>query len=173
MVAVSASKYATREQAEAFLYHEVRLLDEGDLEKWAELFTDDGIYWMPLGAGKDHATEPAILCDNAQNRAMRVRQLMHYTHLAQDPPSRLIHFISNVEVEDTSVAEEVLVRCNTLIHELRPGDFQALQIGLGNQRAIAARCEYRLRRPGDWRIAEKKILLINRDLPVSNLTCVL
>jgi len=163
----------TRDDAESFVYRETRLLDERKLEEWARLFTEDGIYWLPLGAGENHRTEQAILCDNAQQRAMRIHQLLNYTHFAQDPPSRMIHFVSNVEVEEQPGSDEILVRCNALIQELRPGDFQEMQIGLGSQRALAARCEYRIRVNGDWRIAEKKVLLLDRDQPVSNLTCIL
>lgn len=172
MTVALKSRPVTREAAESFLYYETRLLDERKLEEWARLFTEDGIYWLPLGAGHDYRTEQAILCDNAQQRSMRVHQLLNYTHFAQDPPSRLIHFVSNVEVEEAGT-DQILVRCNTLIQELRPGDFQELQIGLGNQRALAARCEYRIRIDGEWKIAEKKVLLLDRDQPVSNLTCIL
>ena len=163
----------TRDDVESFLYREMRLIDERRLEEWSRLFTEDGIYWLPLGPGKDYRSEAAILCDDARQRAMRIHQLLNYTHLAQDPPSRLLHFASNVEVERGDGKDDIRVRCNVLIHELRPGDFQELQIGLGNQRALAARCEYRLRVNGDWRIAEKKVLLLDRDHPVSNLTCIL
>jgi 3-phenylpropionate/cinnamic acid dioxygenase small subunit len=163
----------TRDEVESFLYREMRLIDERRLEEWSRLFTDDGIYWLPLGAGKDHSSEAAILCDDSRQRAMRIHQLLNYTHLAQDPPSRLIHFASNIELERGAGADEIHVRCNVLIHELRPGDFQELQIGLGSQRALATRCEYKLRINGDWRIVEKKVLLLDRDHPVSNLTCIL
>lgn len=173
MPAALTHRAFTRDEVEAFLYRETRLIDERRLEEWARLFTADGIYWLPLGAGQDHRTEQAILCDDAHQRAMRIHQLMQYTHLAQDPPSRLIHFITNIECEDGQAEHEILVRCNALIQELRPGDFQELQIGLGNQRTLAARCEYRLRIDGDWRIAEKKVLLLDRDHPVSNLTCII
>lgn len=163
----------TREDAESFLYREMRLIDDRRLEEWSQLFTEDGVYWLPLGTGKDHTTEAAILCDDAQQRAMRIHQLLHYTHFAQDPPSRLLHFASNVEVEHGPAEDDILLRCNVLIQELRPGDFQELQIGLGKQRALAARCEYTVRTKGEWRIAEKKVLLLDRDQPISNLTCIL
>lgn len=173
MATATRGRTTSCQDAEAFLYREARLLDEGRLEEWSRLFTEDGIYWLPLGSGSDYRTEDAILCDNPQQRAMRIHQLLNYTHLAQDPPSRLIHFVSNVEVEEGPGQDEILIRCNVLIQELRPGDFQELQVGLGRQRALAARCEYRIRAAGDWRIAEKKVLLIDRDQPVRNLTCIL
>jgi 3-phenylpropionate/cinnamic acid dioxygenase small subunit len=172
MTATLKSRPVTREAAEKFLYRETRLIDERRLEDWARLFAEDGIYWLPLGEGKDHRTEPAILCDGPKQRAMRIHQLLNYTHFAQDPPSRLIHFVSNIEIDDQAGIDEILLRCNALIQELRPGDFQELQIGLGSQRTLATRCEYRIRVTDDWRILEKKVLLLDRDQPVSNLTCI-
>lgn len=172
-MARKAPNGATRAAVEGFLYREARLLDEGRLEEWGELFTDDGVYWVPAGEGRDYRSEPAIICDLPQQRAMRIHQIVQYNRLSQDPPSRLIHFLSNIEVEDGAGRDEVIVRCNALIHEVRPGDFQALQVGIGTPRAFAARCEYRLRPGADWRIAEKKILLLNRDQPLHNLTCII
>ncbi len=168
-----AGNGVTRAAAEDFLYREARLLDDRKLDEWAELFTEDGIYWLPIGEGKDYHTEPAIIRDDSRQRAIRIHQILRHHRLAQDPPSRLVHFLSNIEVEEGTEPGDILVRCNALIHELRPGDFQALQVGLGTQRAHAARCEYRLRGGEDWRIAEKKVLLLNRDHPICNLTCIL
>jgi 3-phenylpropionate/cinnamic acid dioxygenase small subunit len=163
----------TRAEVEAFVYREMRLLDERRLEEWGALFTEDGIYWLPIGPGKDPGTEPVILCDDAVQRTVRIHQLIKYTHYSQDPPSRLLHFASNLEFERGAAEDEVRIGCNVLIHELRPGDFQELQIGLGQARTLAARCEYRVRINGAWRIAEKKVLLLDRDSPVSNLTCII
>jgi len=162
----------TREEAEAFLFRETRLLDERRLDDWGALFADDGIYWLPIEAGDDPEREAAILCDDSRQRSMRIHQLLRHKHYAQVPPSRLVHFVTNVEVED-GAGDEARIRCSVLVCELRPGDFQGLQIGLGTQRVFACRCEYKLRREEDWRIAEKKVMLLDRDLPLSNLTFIL
>ena len=37
----------TTPQAEAFLYREALLLDEGDYDAWLDLFTRDAVFWMP------------------------------------------------------------------------------------------------------------------------------
>ncbi len=167
-----APSRVTRAAVEDFVYREMRLIDERRLEEWANLFAEDGIYWLPIGAGNDPHTEPTILCDDAEQRKLRIHQLLKYTHLAQDPPSRHLHFATNFE-HARAGAEEIRIGCNALIHEFRPGDFQELQVGLGQARTLAARCEYRVRVNGAWRIAEKKVLLLDRDSPVSNLTCIL
>ena len=43
----------TRQEAEDFLYAEGRLLDEGRLEEWLKLFTEDGFYWIPIVNGSN------------------------------------------------------------------------------------------------------------------------
>jgi 3-phenylpropionate/cinnamic acid dioxygenase small subunit len=161
----------TRQEAEAFLYKEARLLDERRLEEWLDLFTEDGLYWFPMDEGSDPERDPSILCDDRITRAERVYQLLHQPHHCQMPASRTVHFVSNVEVDGNGNGAESIVWCSVAVFELRPGDER--QFGLGQQRSFAARCEYRLRRETEWKIVLKKVMLINRDLPLENLTFVL
>ncbi len=169
----------TKDAAEAFIYREVRLLDEWRLDDWQRLFTADGIYWLPMTEAGMPRLDPSILCDDAEQRAMRVHQMTRHDHLAQTPHSRTTHFVSNVELAESDTASnsgaagDRLVLCNALIFELRPGDFQELRAGMGRQRALAARCRYRLRHSDGWKIAEKRVLLLDRDLPLYNLTFIL
>ena len=152
---------------------EARLLDEDRLEEWLALFTADGIYWLPIDEDDDPRRQASVIHDDQLQREKRVHQLRQGARYSQLPSSRTIHYLSNVEVEKGE-NDEAHLRCNALIMELRPGDHQALQKGLGHQRVLAARCFYRLRlQDGEWRIALKKLLLIDRDMPLYNLTFVL
>ena len=167
------SRNMTREEAENFLYMEARLLDEDRLEEWLTLFTADGIYWLPIDEEDDPERQASVIYDDPLQREKRVHQLRQGARYSQLPASRTIHYLSNVEVEPGPDGG-VNLRCNVLILELRPGDHQAIQKGLGNQRALAGRCLYRLvSQEGSWRIALKKVLLIDRDMPLYNLTFVL
>ena len=169
-----ASRSMTRQEAEDFLYREAHLLDSGQLEAWLELFAADGIYWIPIDEQADPAREPSVIYDDTTQRAKRVYQLLQGSRYAQEPFSRTVHFISNVQVEDGAACREVTLRCNVIVYELRPGDHQELQVGLGRQRAVVSRCEYRLRHEHKrWVIALKKVVLIDRDLPLYNLTFIL
>jgi 3-phenylpropionate/cinnamic acid dioxygenase small subunit len=169
-----ASRGMTRQDAEAFLYREARFLDSGQLEAWLGLFAADGLYWIPINEQADPEREPSVMYDDATQRAKRVLQLLQGSHYAQVPPSRTVHFISNVEVEDGATCSEVTLHCNVIVYELRPGDHQALQVGLGRPRAIVGQCEYRLRYESErWAIVLKKVTLIDRDLPLHNLTFIL
>lgn len=156
-----------RADAEEFLYGEARLLDERRFDEWLKLFTDDGLYWVPINENSDPNKEPSILYDDALTREQRVHQLLHEPHYSQLPPSRTVRLISNVEVHPDNGSDSCVIYCNVAIFELRPGDFR--QSGLGQQRSIVGRCEYRLRHEGSWRISLKKVVLIDRDLPIVHL----
>ena len=171
---MTLTRRLTKQEAEEFLYREARLMDTGQLEEWLQLFTPDGIYWAPIDEDADPLREPSIIYDDSLQRSKRVYQLLQGSHYAQAPASRTLHFITNVEVDEPSHEGEALVRCNTIVFELRPGDHQELQAGLGRQRALAGHCQYRLRPEGDgWAIALKKVMLLDRDLPLYNLTFII
>lgn len=158
----------TRESAEELLYEEADLLDERRLEEWLSLFTEDGYYWIPMDEGADPESEPSILYDDAETRAQRVYQLLHQPHYSQLPPSSTAHMVSNVRVEPEGESKSWIVRCNLIVYEIRPGDWR--QGGLGEQRSLGGRCEYRLRHEGRWRIVLKKVVLLQRHSPLENLT---
>jgi 3-phenylpropionate/cinnamic acid dioxygenase small subunit len=158
----------TREEAEAFLVQEARLLDEGLFGDWLNLFSSDGIYWLPMVDTSDPEREPSLVYDTAKALEQRVYSLRHSAHYAQRPPSRTVRFISNVEISPGAEADAVSVRSNLLVLEFRPGDRQ--QVGLAQQRLVGARCEHRLRREDGWKILLKKVLLVDRDAPIPNLT---
>lgn len=159
----------TRDEAEALLFREARLLDERHFDDWLALFTEDCLYWVPA---TDVASplEPSLIYDDRARMEERVFRLVETPAYAQRPPSRTQHNVSNVEVaqSDDGVVE---VRCNLLLVELREGD--ASQSGLGNQRLLAARCHYTLAEGPDWRIQRKKVVLIDRDLAHHNLSFIL
>ena len=163
----------TTPEAEQFLYAEARLLDERRFEEWEALFTDDGVYWLPIDPDVDPARAVAIIYDDRTRLHERVYRLARTPVLDQNPSSKTIRFVSNVEVEngrpDRDSGADVTVHCRQLITEVRPGG--AGQQGLNTPRFFAARCEYRLRRVGDaWRIALKKVVLLTSDEPQYNLS---
>ena len=164
----------TSRQAEEFIYHESRLLDERKFDEWLNLFTKSGIYWILIDENADPASSPSITYDDSSLREQRVYQLMNLPHYAQIPPSRTVHILTNITVDNEAYESQPLIaRCNMLVFELRPGD--PLQFGLGEQRSFVGHCEYRLEQnePNQLFIAMKKIVLINRDLPISNLSFIL
>jgi 3-phenylpropionate/cinnamic acid dioxygenase small subunit len=161
-------------EVEALLYREARLLDEHRYRDWQRLFTEDARYWLPIagdGEEPDPAGSVSIVYDDLERIDERVYRTLHTPVLDQNPRSRTVRLVANVEVDPDPVEGDVRVRCTQLIGELRPGG--PSQFGLNDQRFLMARCEYRLR-PGQdgWRISLKKVVLLNADQPIYNLTFV-
>lgn len=159
----------TVDEAQRFLVAEARLLDERRFDEWEALFADDGVYWLPIDPTRDPSGAVSIIHDDRKRLHERVYRLTQTPVLDQNPPSRTIHFVSNVEVEPDPADGESAVRCHQIIAEMRPGGLG--QAGLNAPRLFAARCEYRLRRAdGAWRIALKKVAFLNSDEPHYNLS---
>ncbi len=152
MMAWSAEQQATLAEVTQFLYREARLQDEHQYDAWDALWTDDGVYWVPAnGDDGDPEQVMSIVYDNRSRIRLRIRQLNTGRRLSQTPQSRLRRLISNVELVADDGAQ-VQVACNVLIFETQTrGDI-----------LWAARTHYTLRRAeGDWRMAHKKVCLVN------------
>jgi p-cumate 2,3-dioxygenase subunit beta len=154
-----------RAEAELFIVRELALIDQRRFDEWLDLFTPDCLYWLPISEG-DPAVEPSLIYDDKQRLLERIYRIT-VAPPAQQPASRTMHNVSNVDFQETAT-DLVKVSCNLMVFELRPGD--SLQVGLGEQRVFAARAEYHLVPEPECRIKLKKVWLLNRDEPLYNLT---
>jgi benzoate/toluate 1,2-dioxygenase subunit beta len=147
---------------ENFLYHEACLMDENAYEEWLSLWADEDIcYWVPGSAGEtDPAQEVSIIYDNRKLLEARVKRLASGLAYAQDPKSRMRRVISNIEIEQA--ADAILTTwSNFMLGEFRRG----------RQDIFIGRASHRLRPHGDsFKIIFKKVLLINSDGYIDNLT---
>jgi benzoate/toluate 1,2-dioxygenase subunit beta len=147
---------------EQFLFLEARLADEGDYDGWEALWTDDGVYWIPAnGDDIDPTRQMSIVFDNRSRIALRVRQLKHDKRHSQNPRSRLRRIVGNVEVLDAGdTAGEVVVGANFVVYESRER----------GTTLWGGRAEYHLRKIDDqWRMARKKVMLVDNDRPLPTL----
>ena len=150
------------------ILREARLLDDWQLDEWLALFTDDGIYWIPIDASRDPATTASIIYDNSMRRTLRVEQAMREKRAAQTPRSRTVHVYGNLEV-DAGTDGTATARCSLLLVEIRAGDWR--QAGMGLKNLLAGHVHFRLRQvEGAWKFVEKRIELIDRNLPIESLS---
>ena len=157
-----------RAEAEEFLYQEARLLDDRRFEEWLALFERDCQYWIPCGREETAGPITHLVHDDRAQLEDRVWQLQQPRHSSQSPPSITTHLVSNVQVE-TGDDGFAAVHSSLLVYEMR-----MTQGGAGAPRAFVGRCEHRLRwDDGQWRIASKTVWLLDRDLPIYNLTFLL
>jgi 3-phenylpropionate/cinnamic acid dioxygenase small subunit len=150
---------------ERFVYREARMADEHDYDGWEALWTDDAIYWVPIGEPDvpDPARVLSIIFDNRRRIATRLQQLRTGRRLAQSPPSRLRRVISNVEIVNQQ-GPDLSVEGNFVLVESRPRE----------QVTWAGRVSYGLRIvDGELKMAYKRADLVNRDHPLPTLAFLL
>jgi 3-phenylpropionate/cinnamic acid dioxygenase small subunit len=158
----------SRDEAESFLITEAEMLDELRLDEWNALFTPDGVYWIPIDENMSPDETVSIVFDNALRREERVFHLLHTRFPAQSPRSRTLHTISSIRVHPED-QQRVRILSHQVIYEVRTGDYR--QIGLGDTQMIVARVEHMIDlSSGSPKIAKKTISLLNRDMPLGNLT---
>ncbi len=151
-------------RVENFLYREARLMDDHAYDEWLALWADDGLYWVPCNVDDpDPELQVSAIYDNRHRLEDRIARLRDGPLYAQDPKSRMRRVISNIEIEEGADGE-IVTHSNFVLAELRHGQ----------QDIFAGRAIHKLRRDGDsFKIASKKVLLVNNDEPIDNLTFLL
>ena len=174
--ASAIARLLLRQEIEDFLYHEAELLDERRYEEWLGLFTEDTHYFMPMRRNvprdeldREFTREGADVNwfdEGKDTLGRRVKQILTGVHWAEEPPSRICHMVSNVQILDATPAgpapTEVAVKSRFLIYRKRVETETDFLVG---------KREDVLRRVGGaWRIARRKIVLDQSVLLAKNLT---
>ncbi len=161
---------ATFFEIERHVYREARILDEEDLRGWYDMLADDLVYWMPirenhlrkhrkpeLDAGRCALFDETKEMINA--RMIRNESGMCWT---EDPPTRHVYSVSNVEAFETDTAGEFEVHSVFILYRCRfEHDDSTL---MGRRRDILRR-----REDGSFEIAGRLILLQQSTLQAKNL----
>lgn len=150
-----------RQRVENFLYREARLMDQHAYDEWFALWTDDALYWVPCNEDDiDPERHVSIVYENKRSLEDRIARLKSGAAYAQDPKSRLSRVVSNVEIEEGDLGE-------VIVHST----FNVTALRRGRMDTFAGRAIHKLRPEGDsFKIASKKVLLINNDVVIHNLT---
>ena len=154
-----------------FLYREAELLDERKYEEWLDLFTDDAHYFMPMRRNVPHdesereftraGADVNWFDEGKDTLTRRVAQIRTGIHWAEEPPSRICHMVSNVQVLHVSDTE-VGVKSRFLIYRNRVETETDVLVG---------KREDLLRRVnGGFKIARRRIVLDQSVLLAKNLT---
>ena len=143
----------TYHRLQQFLYHEARLLDERKWQEWLDLWTEDGMYWMPQSHDQtspyDHIS---LLWENKLLRELRVRTLENPRNWAQQPVTRSSRIVSNIMIDGTDEEGNLVVR----------SAFQMTDWRKGQQRHMAGTIIHKLVSVGDsWQIRMKQVNLVN------------
>ena len=108
---------------EQFLYRQAELLDTKQWEDWIDLFTDDGIYWMPPDASyKTWDGQPAIFAEDKNLMNVRRGRVLHPDAWSQRPLWGTNHVVSNVCIRKMDKKGNVEVTSRFHMMELRRDD---------------------------------------------------
>lgn len=165
-----------KEEIEAFLYREAELLDERRYEAWLDLFTDDAHYFMPMRRNVPHdepereftraGADVNWFDEGKDTLTRRVKQILTGIHWAEEPPSRICHLISNIQILAASptgpAPAEVTVKSRFLVYRNR--------VETETDFLVGKREDLLRRANGGWKIARRKIVLDQNVLLAKNLT---
>ena len=112
-------------EAEQLLYRQAALLDEKKWQDWIDLFTPDGVYWMP--PDPSHTTwdgMPAIFAEDRNLMTVRMKRVLHPDAWSQKPLWGTNHVVSNVIVDKAAKNGDLVVRSRFHMMELRRDDLR-------------------------------------------------
>ncbi|MFM0184063.1 3-phenylpropionate/cinnamic acid dioxygenase subunit beta [Paraburkholderia nemoris] len=152
-----------------FLFFEARLLDNERWAEWLALMTPDIHYWMPAIENRRRADRlgayapgrGAYFDDCHLDLERRVARFLQPSAWAEDPPTRHVHVISNVEAFRAEDDGEYVVHSVFVNYRSR---------GEADNDLLLGRREDILREvDGDLRIARRKVVITQSLLMSKNI----
>jgi len=151
-----------------FLIEEAQLLDDGLLNAWLGLISEDMLYEMPV---RDHVRrsagsgfDPAMkwVDDDYAAIAFKVKRYMATeTAWAEDPPSFTRRIVSNLLLRTTSIEGELSARTSIFAYRKRGAEKAGL---------ISAERKDVLRRDGSgWKLCRRVVMLDQSVVDMANI----
>lgn len=148
-------------EVERFLLHEADLMDGHHYQVWLDLWDEDALYWVPSNQEEvDPDREVSIIYDRRPQLEDRIFRMNGKHMHSQSPKSRLLRLVSNIAITESD-GDSVVVTSRFVLGEVR-GNLSDSLFGRSTHRLV--------RRPGGWKIAIKKVFLLNNDAPMRNVT---
>lgn len=139
-------------QVEELLYHQAALLDNKAWASWTELFSEDGVYWMPsTPAQTDWQLQPSIFAEDRLLMEVRMGRLQHPNAWSQAAHWTTNHLVGNIVIESaTPDTLEVYSR------------FQMMELRRDHVRHFGGSYRHSLvRRGSDWKIKLQRVDMSN------------
>jgi 3-phenylpropionate/cinnamic acid dioxygenase small subunit len=158
---------ALRVGVEQFLYREARLLDTRRFDEWLDLWTPDGMYWVPhepdQTSARDHIS---LFWEDATLRQVRVRRITNPRNWSQQPLTRTARIVGNVMIEGADEAGRLIVHSTFGLTEWRNGQRQLA--GLTTHKLESQTSHTSSVNP-NWKIYLKRVDLVNSTDAFANL----
>jgi ethylbenzene dioxygenase beta subunit len=144
-----------------FLYLEARLLDERRLPDWLNLWTEDGMYWIPQAHGQQSPYDHISLAwEDKMLREVRMRRLGNARNWSQQPVTRTTRLVGNISAAGLDGGGNLVVHAAFQMTEWRNTE----------PRQLAGHITYKLATAGDsWKLHMKRVDLVNCDAVHDNL----
>ena len=95
----------TDQQLIDFVVREARLIDQQRFEEWLNLFTEDGVYWMPLEWGQtDPRLTASLMYEDKLLLKIRIERLKGNRTFSQKPKSRCHHVLQTPQIDRRDAA---------------------------------------------------------------------
>jgi 3-phenylpropionate/cinnamic acid dioxygenase small subunit len=155
-VTESAQTASLQHRVEQFLFHQSELLDEKQWAAYIDLFTDEGVYWMPVTPEQtEWLDSPSIFAEDRRMMEIRMGRVTHPNAWSQAPQWGTSHVLGNVVIESVSDTE-VSVRSR----------FQMVELRRDALRHFAGTYRHTLKREGeDFKIRLQRVDLLNGQAP--------
>jgi len=150
--AVPQADPALMHQVQTLLFRQAAMLDAKNWADWMDLFSDDGVYWMPATPEQsDWASQPSIFAEDRLLMEVRAGRLQHPNAWSQAANWSTNHIVGNVMIEQAQAdALEVYSR------------FHMLELRRDNVRHFAGSYRHSLVRLGaDWKIKLQRVDMSN------------
>ena len=161
----------TRE-VEEFYYREALLYDERHYYEWLDLFTDDVRYYMPIRrnvrfgeqAEREETREQQDINwidEGKTTLTQRIQQIMTGIHWAEEPLSRINHYVTNILIMSQQ-GDELTVKSHFLTYRNR--------VETETDYFAGRRIDTLRKVDGNWKVARRKVILEQNVLLAKNLT---
>lgn len=152
---------ARQQEIEELLYLEAACLDRPNLDAWLDLYTEDGIYWMPATPDQeDPLNHVSLFYDDRVLMEIRKRNFVHPHAASKDYAVRASHLIGNIRIEGADRSGALVVTSN----------FHCALFYRDQQTLFAGQYRHKLVETSDGlRIRHKRVDLINCDAPLGSI----
>lgn len=114
--------HKARLQVEDFITDESRLLDAENWARWQELFTPDGVYWMPATPGQRDARQMvSLIHDTPLLREVRIRRFDDPNAFSLQPRPRTLRLVANIRI-DAEADDRIEASGRLLATQFRRGE---------------------------------------------------
>ena len=117
------SNLQVQHDVEQLLYRQAEHLDTKNWKAWIDLFTPEGIYWMPPDASyKTWDGQPAIFAEDKNLMTVRMLRVQHPDAWSQRPLWETNHVVSNVRIRKVVPNGDIEVTSRFHMMEMRRDD---------------------------------------------------